>query len=99
LREANLRLSGVRILNAARVNRLAARTRSYLVQRGWSPMVIGDAPTPRAQSIIFYPPHRRRTAQTLAAQFGFTIAQRPGTRQITVLLGRDAGRMAALRTT
>ena len=97
LRQAALRLSGVRILNAARVNRLAARTRSYLVGRGWSPMVIGDAPSVRARSVIYYPPERRRTAQRLSAQFGFVIAQRPGTRQITVLLGRDAARMAALR--
>ena len=97
LRQASLSLSGIRLLNAARVNRLAARTRSYLVGRGWSPMVIGDAPQVRARSVIFYPPHRRRTAQRLSAQFGFMIAPRPGARQITVLLGRDAARVSALR--
>ena len=97
LHHATLRLSGVRILNAARVNRLAARTRSYLVGRGWSPMTIGDAATVRARSVIYYPPERRRTAQRLSAQFGFVIAQRPGNREITVLLGRDAARVSALR--
>jgi hypothetical protein len=90
-------VSRVRILNAARVNRLAARTRSYLVNRGWSPMVIGNAPKVRARSVIFYPPERRRTAQRLSAQFGFVIAQRPGAREITVLLGQDAARISALR--
>lgn len=97
LHHATLRLSGVRILNAARVNRLAARTRSYLVGRGWSPMTIGDAANVRKRSIIYYPPERRRTAQRLSAQFGFVIAQRPGTREITVLLGRDAARVSGLR--
>ncbi|HUE80075.1 MAG TPA: LytR C-terminal domain-containing protein [Sphingomicrobium sp.] len=97
LRQASLSLSGIRILNAARVNRLAARTRSVLVGRGWSPMNIGDAATVRARSVIFYPPNRRRTAVRLSAQFGFVIAQRPGTRQITVLLGQDAARVPALR--
>ncbi len=96
-RHASLSLTGIRILNAARVNRLAARTRSYLVGRGWTPMRIGDAPTVRARSVILYPPERRRTAQRLSAQFGFVIAQRPGVRQITVLLGRDAVHLPALR--
>jgi hypothetical protein len=97
LRQASASVSRVRILNAARVNRLAARTRSYLVNRGWSPMVIGDAPRIRARSVIFYPPERRRTALRLSAQFGFMIAQRPGAREITVLLGQDAARISALR--
>lgn len=97
LRQASASVSRVRILNAARVNRLAARTRLYLVNRGWSPMVIGNAPKVRARSVIFYPPERRRTAQRLSAQFGFMIAQRPGAREITVLLGQDAARISALR--
>lgn len=97
LRQASMSLSGIRLLNAARVNRLAARTRSYLVGRGWSPMTIGDAPRVRARSVIFYPPERRRTAQTLSAQFGFVMTPRPGSRQITVLLGRDASRISALQ--
>lgn len=96
-RHASLSLTGIRILNAARVNRLAARTRSYLVGRGWTPMRIGNAQTVRARSVILYPPERRRTAQRLSAQFGFVIAQRPGVRQITVLLGRDAVHLPALR--
>jgi hypothetical protein len=97
LRQASINLSSIRLLNAARVNRLAARTRSYLVGRGWTPMAIGDAPAVRARSVIFYPPEKRRTAQTLSAQFGFVMKPLPGSKQITVLLGRDAARVTALR--
>lgn len=97
LRQASINLSSIRLLNAARVNRLAARTRSYLVGRGWTPMAIGNAPAVRARSVIFYPPEKRRTAQTLSAQFGFVMKPRPGSKQITVLLGRDAARITALR--
>jgi hypothetical protein len=97
LRQAATRVAGVRLLNAARVNRLAARTRSYLNGRGWRMVSIGNAATVRRHSVILYPPERRRTAQRLSAQFGFTLVQRPGARQITVLLGRDAARLSPLR--
>lgn len=97
LRQAAARSAEIRLLNAARVNRLAARTRAYFVSRGWQPMTIGNAQAVRDRSIIFYPAGRRRTAQTLSRQFGFAIAQRTGSRHITVLLGRDAARVAALQ--
>lgn len=97
LRQAAARPGEIRLLNAARVDRLAARTRAYLIGRGWRRMPIGNAQAVRDRSIIFYPAGRRTTAQTLSRQFGFAIAQRAGTRHITVLLGRDAARVAALR--
>lgn len=97
LRQATNRFAGVRLLNAARVDRLAARTRAFLVGRGWRPMTIGNAQAVRDRSIIFYPAGKRTTAQTLSRQFGFAIAQRSGTRHIIVLLGRDAARVSALR--
>jgi hypothetical protein len=49
------------------------------------------------RSLILYPADRRRMAEKLSAQFGFAIAQRPGARQVTILLGRDAARDSALR--
>ncbi|HET7708797.1 MAG TPA: LytR C-terminal domain-containing protein [Sphingomicrobium sp.] len=97
LRRSAARPAEIRLLNAARINRLAARTRSYLAARGWRPMTIGNAQAVRNRSIIFYPANRRATALTLSRQFGFAIAQRSGTRHITVLLGRDAARVAELR--
>jgi len=87
----------VRLLNAARVNRLAARTRSWLVARGWYGLGVGNSDTVRAQSVILYPAGKRALAQTLSSQFGFAIQQRSSGSQITVLLGRDAARHPALR--
>lgn len=97
LRQAAMRPTGVRVLNAARVDRLAARTRKYLAGRGWRAISIGDAGSVRERSVIYYPPDRRRTAERLSAQFGFLIAQRPGARQVTILLGRDAARDSVLQ--
>ena len=97
LRQMATRPAGVRVLNAARVDRLAARTRLYLAGRGWRAISIGDAGTARDRSVIYYPPDRRRTAERLSAQFGFAIARRPGARQVTILLGRDASRDSALQ--
>ena len=80
----------IRVLNAARTQGLAARTRDYLMERGWRRIEIGDADTVRENSLIMTPEGRQTTARSLAAQFGF----RPGIKQqgevIIVLLGRDA---------
>ena len=97
LREASTMPVQVRLLNAARVNRLAARTRSWLVARGWYGLGVGNSDTVRAQSVILYPAGKRALAQTLSSQFGFAIQQRSSGSQITVLLGRDAARHPALR--
>lgn len=97
LRQASMQAVKVRLLNAARVNRLAARTRSWLIARGWRGMAIGDAPTTRAHSVILYPRGKRALAQRLSVQFGFAIAERASGSQVTVLLGRDAARIRALK--
>jgi hypothetical protein len=97
LRQASTYPVRVRLLNAARVDRLAARTRNWLVARGWRGMVIGDAPATRARSVIYYPASKRVLAQRLAAQFGFAMAPRATGTQITVLLGSDAARHPSLR--
>lgn len=90
---------GVRLLNAARSQGLAAHTRTYLSAKGWRRLSIGDADQTRETSIILYPESRRRTAEILAAQFRIRVAKRAGNDQaIVMLLGRDAARLKANRT-
>ena len=92
--------AAVTLLNAARVQGLAARTRSYLTGRGFSAARIGDAPAVRQQSAILYSQIDALRAERLAAQFGFQLERRSGaTAGVTILLGRDAARDAALRPT
>lgn len=87
----------LRVLNAARVSKLAARTRSYLHKLGWREVMIGDAAMARTSSLILYPQGKRAEASRLSASLGFATAQRASIRQVTVLLGRDAAGHSALR--
>lgn len=88
----------VTLLNAARVQGLAARTRAYLSSRGFAASRIGDAPVVRQRSAILYAPADAARAERLAAQFGFSLERREGSQGgLTILLGRDAARDAALR--
>ncbi len=88
------------LLNAARVQGLAARTRAYLAGRGFAAAKIGNAPAVRQRSTIVYGATDAERAERLAAQFGFALERRAGTRQgVIILLGRDAARNAALRLT
>lgn len=89
----------IRLLNAARSHGLAARTRDYLLARGWRKIEIGDADAVRESTLVTYPAARQATGRSLAAQFGL----RGGTVQrgnvIVVFLGRDAaaGKVAQAR--
>ena len=88
----------VTLLNAARVQGLAARTRAYLSMRGFAGARIGDAPAVRRQSAILYAPAEQRQAERLAAQFGFALERQPNAKDgVIVLLGRDAARDWSLR--
>jgi len=83
----------VTLLNAARVQGLAARTRAYLAARGFAGARIGDAPAVRKQSAILYGAADARRAERLAAQFGFALERREDAKVgLTILLGRDAAR-------
>jgi hypothetical protein len=87
----------VTLLNAARVQGLAARTRAYLSGRGFRGAAIGDSPTIRQRSAIVYAPIEQRRAERLAAQFGFALERKSSARTgLTLLLGRDAARDTAL---
>lgn len=87
----------LRILNAARVDRLASRTRAYLIRHGWKRVVVGDAAAVRASSLILYPKGSQAAASRLSARLGFEMQARTNVRQLTVLLGKDATAVPALR--
>ncbi len=84
------RSPSVRLLNAARVEGLAARTRTLLATRGWRNIAIGDAALARPSSLVVYPAAGRSTAKRLAAQFGIPSMLRPDVKHVTLLIGRDA---------
>jgi Flp pilus assembly protein TadD len=86
--------SEVRIVNAARIDRLAARTRDWLVQRGWPSLAVADAAAVQANSIIYYPANKLALAQRLSFEFGFATEERKFDRDVTVVLGRDVLRNA-----
>lgn len=87
----------LRVLNAARIDKLAARTRTYLGQFGWRQVLVGDAAAVRPKSLILYPQAARAEAARLSSRFGFPMAPRADVRQLTILLGRDAAAHPALR--
>lgn len=80
----------VRLLNAARRRGLAARTRDYLVDKGWRRIAIGDALRVRQTSVVLYPASRQALGRRVAAQFGFRSAVVAHGDEVVVLLGRDA---------
>ena len=81
--------SKVRILNAARWQGIAARTRRYLVGQGWRNVRIGDAAQPRARSVVLYPRSQQLAARRLASKLGIrTLAASSGS-HLVVLVGRD----------
>lgn len=97
IRQAAATPKGIRLFNAARVNKLASRARSYLADRGWTVSGVGDVALPRARSVILYPSDKRVTAARLSAQFGFAMEQRANVRQVTILLGSDAAELPMLQ--
>ena len=80
----------VRLLNAARSQGLAARTRSYLLARGWRNIEIGDADEVRRSTLVMYPAGRQATGRSLAAQFSVRAGTLQQGQVLVVLLGRDA---------
>jgi len=86
--------ANVRLLNAARHQGLAARTRHALIDRGWRRIAIGDAGQVRARSIVLYPAGRQALGRRVAAQFGFASAINRDSDEVLVLLGRDAASLS-----
>ena len=59
------------VLNAARVQGLAARTRRYLAGHGVRQALVGDAPRVRDRSVIIAPPSQWARAKALARSLKF----------------------------
>lgn len=87
----------IRLFNAARRQGLAARTREYLLGRGWRKIEIGDWKDVRNESVVLYPVGRQATARSLAAQFGIRARPIAKGNVLVVLLGRDSVRAAQTR--
>jgi hypothetical protein len=88
------------LLNAARSNGLAARTRQLLQRRGFaeSPIRIGNAVRVQRSSVILYPAGGRADAARVASHFGFALRRQPGAdRRLVIVLGRDAAIAMARR--
>ena len=80
----------VQLLNAARTQSLAARTRMTLLDRGWHKVRIGNALRVRRHSLVLYASARWGVARRLAAYFGCKAVKSAKVRNVVVLLGRDA---------
>jgi tetratricopeptide (TPR) repeat protein len=88
----------IRLLNAARRQGLAARSREYLLGRGWRKIEIGDSTELRDQSVVLYPAARQALGRSLAAQFGFRARPSDNGNVLVILLGRDAAGARAMQT-
>lgn len=86
-----------RLLNAARRQGLAARTRARLIDHGWTRIEIGDAPAVRAKTLVLFPEGQFANAKRLAAQLGSANISPYGGQPIIVLLGQDAARRKSLK--
>jgi hypothetical protein len=94
------RPENIALLNAARRDGLAARTRVALVDRGWRKVAIGNARKVRQHSLVLYAPGRWHVAARLAAEFRCKAVKVASLKKnIVVLLGRDvaSGRGSTLR--
>jgi len=87
----------IQILNAARVQSLAARNRSVLLDRGWRKIAIGDARKVRQRSLVLYAPAREAIARRLAAHFHCKAVRAKAVQSVVVLLGRDAAARTSSR--
>jgi len=80
----------LRILNAARVQGIAARTRSLLASKGVGRADIGDAPDRRQHSELRYARGEAARAQTLASKLPFKVLMIERDGPLTLLVGRNA---------
>jgi tetratricopeptide (TPR) repeat protein len=80
----------LRILNAARVQGIAARTRSLLASKGVGGADIGDAPARRQHSELRYSKRDATRAHALANKLPFKVMLVEADGPLTLLVGRNA---------
>ena len=81
----------VRLLNAARIEGLAARRRVELRAAGWSQITIGDATRRRSVSVLLYPAGQHEAARKMANRLGIAAIRIAPRNDFLALLGRDQG--------
>lgn len=81
--------TSIQLLNAARLQGLAARTRNTLAGQGWRRIEIGDADRVRQHTLVLYPIDREGPGRRLALEFETKSAILRNGNRIVVLLGRD----------
>jgi tetratricopeptide (TPR) repeat protein len=89
--------ANIRLLNAARRQGLAARTRQSLLDRGWRDIRIGDASRVRRESVVFYSAGQEGMARRLAAHFDCKAVRVEKAGALVVLLGRELTASKAIR--
>ncbi len=84
----------LRILNAARIEGIAARTRALLAAKGFKGIEIGNAPGRRMVTEIHFAPADRDRARGIASRLPYAVAMVERAGPLVLLLGRDAGTRA-----
>lgn len=84
----------LRILNGARIQGIAARTRSMLAAKGITGIAIGNAPGRRKVSEIRFGAPERARARAIAARLPYPVAMIERAGPLVLLLGADAGKGA-----
>ena len=80
----------IQLLNAGRIQSLAARNRVALLDRGWRKIGIGNARFVSQRTLVLYSPARASIARRLAEHFRCRSLSVRGIQNVIVLLGRDA---------
>ncbi|WP_206367566.1 LytR C-terminal domain-containing protein [Sphingomonas sp. HDW15A] len=80
----------MRILNAARVQGIAARTRNLLAAKGIGQADIGNAPARREKSELHYSKLDAERARALARKLPFKVMLVERSGPLTLLVGRNA---------
>jgi hypothetical protein len=80
----------LRILNAARIQGIAARTRTLLASKGVTRADIGDAPARRKHSELRYSKSDSARAYALANKLPFKVMLVETDGPLTLLVGRNA---------
>ena len=89
--QADIIHAPLRVLNAARIQGIAARTRTLLASKGLTGIEIGNAPGRRPTSELRHAQADRARAQEVARRLPYAVRLVERAGPMVLLLGRDAG--------